>query len=209
MNRDKIKKFMLIPKLFHFINRKRLKNKDFTLLTPNCFGGIIYNCLGLKFTSPTINLRFDTVWEFYLFCSRLDEYLQKKLVEIPSNNVYPMAMLGDLTLHLVHYKTFKDAEEKWESRKKRMNFDNICIISNDWVNEDTYLDDEIIIKFSELNCRNVVILTQNKKNIPNTYYLGRRKLRNLMKTNALTGLRGFELTFDYVNFLNGKKCAKA
>ena len=47
--------------------------------------------------------------------------------------------------------------------KKRMNFDNICIISNDWVNEDTYLDDEIIIKFSELNCRNVVILTQNKK----------------------------------------------
>ena len=35
---------------------KRLKNKNFTLITNNCTGGVIYNRLGLKFLSPTIKL---------------------------------------------------------------------------------------------------------------------------------------------------------
>lgn len=31
----------------------RLKNKDFSILTNHCMGGIIYHDLGLKFLSPT------------------------------------------------------------------------------------------------------------------------------------------------------------
>ena len=36
--------------------KKRLENKDFSLLVGNCLGGYVYHQLGLPFTSPTINL---------------------------------------------------------------------------------------------------------------------------------------------------------
>ena len=36
--------------------RTKLKNKDFSIICSNCIGGIIYNRLGQKFLSPTINL---------------------------------------------------------------------------------------------------------------------------------------------------------
>ena len=35
-----------------------LKNKDFTIISHNCVGGVIYHDLGLKFNTPTINLFF-------------------------------------------------------------------------------------------------------------------------------------------------------
>ena len=68
--REIIKKNMPLPILLHYINKKRLKNKDFTLLTPNCLAGIIYHNLGLQFSSPTINIQFNDKTEFYKFCNK-------------------------------------------------------------------------------------------------------------------------------------------
>ena len=36
--------------------RSELKNKDFTIFSCNCTGGVLYHDLGMKFLSPTINL---------------------------------------------------------------------------------------------------------------------------------------------------------
>lgn len=38
------------------IDRERLYNKNFTIFSTNCIGGIIYHNLKLRFLSPTINL---------------------------------------------------------------------------------------------------------------------------------------------------------
>ena len=35
--------------------RFKLHNKEFSLIAPNCIGGIIYHRLGVEFKSPTIN----------------------------------------------------------------------------------------------------------------------------------------------------------
>lgn len=37
-------------------DRRRLSNKNFTILSTNCIGGVMYHNLNLKFLSPTINL---------------------------------------------------------------------------------------------------------------------------------------------------------
>lgn len=42
--------------LFRNRQRKRLKNKQFTLLTGNCIGGYLYHQLGLPFSTPTVNM---------------------------------------------------------------------------------------------------------------------------------------------------------
>ena len=36
--------------------RRRLKNTDFTIISSNCVGTIIYHDMGLPFLTPTINL---------------------------------------------------------------------------------------------------------------------------------------------------------
>ena len=40
-------------------NRSLLKNRDITIISANCVGGVIYHDLGLAFNSPTINLFFS------------------------------------------------------------------------------------------------------------------------------------------------------
>lgn len=40
-------------------NRSLLKNRDITIISANCVGGVIYHDLGLAFNSPTINLFFN------------------------------------------------------------------------------------------------------------------------------------------------------
>ena len=40
------------------IRREKLKNNDFTIISSECAGGVIYHDLGLRFDSPTINLWF-------------------------------------------------------------------------------------------------------------------------------------------------------
>lgn len=63
-----------LRKLYLMFQRKKLKNKTFSLFLSNCNGGIIYHDLGLQFKSPTINLWISPK-DFIHFCENLREYL--------------------------------------------------------------------------------------------------------------------------------------
>ncbi|MGN1276908.1 MAG: DUF1919 domain-containing protein [Floccifex sp.] len=39
-----------------------------------------------------------------------------------------MGMLGDCKLHFLHYRSFREANECWRRRMKRLDFDNMNII---------------------------------------------------------------------------------
>ena len=41
------------------IERRRLINTNFTIISQNCIGSIMYHDLGQKFLSPTINMLFE------------------------------------------------------------------------------------------------------------------------------------------------------
>ena len=168
----------------------------------NCFAGILYHNLGLQFCSPTVNVRFEDIRQFYKFCSNLNFYLTLDLEETVSSENYPVAKLGDLTLHLVHYKSVAEAAAKWNSRKTRINFDNIYVIANDYVSEKEMLSKDEIVAFGKLPYKTIVLTQIPYKDLSFTYYMGSKKLSKLMNTNAITGLRGYETTFDVVKFLN-------
>lgn len=166
-----------IAKIVRYFKRKKLVNENFTLLTMNCFAGIVYHNLNIPFLSPTINIRFENIRHFYKFCSNLKYYISTELVEIPSNEPYPMAKLDDLIIHLVHYKTFIDAKKKWDERKIRINYDNLYIIANDYVTETERLSKEEILAFGTIPCKNLVVQVQEKYiDIPYAYYMGKKYL---------------------------------
>lgn len=100
-------------------NRKRLKNKNFTIISSNCIGGVLYHELGLKFLSPTINMYLRPN-EFIKFCQNMRYYLSCEPVYVEQSDFdYPVARLDDIYIFAVHYSDFLHFKTCWESRKKR------------------------------------------------------------------------------------------
>ncbi len=56
-----MKYISFVQKIINKVNRKKLKNQDFTLVTSNCTGGILYHWLGLKFRSQFIQCQMKII----------------------------------------------------------------------------------------------------------------------------------------------------
>ncbi|MCM1262989.1 MAG: DUF1919 domain-containing protein [Butyrivibrio sp.] len=114
-------------------NRRKLTNQNFTLISSDCTGGMIYHDLKQKFCSPTINMYFDAR-DYIKFIKNIHDYLDEPMAELKEESQkegYPVALLKDIKLHLVHYLSVENAQEKWNERKQRMNWDNCFYIMND------------------------------------------------------------------------------
>ena len=115
--------------------RANLKHKDFTILSNNCWGGFVQQKYGLPYNSPTVGLYIPGD-DFVRFCADWRGYMAKELNFIPWEKArlypqikdsapYPVAMLGDVEIYFMHYRSQEEAREKWERRKARINPDRI------------------------------------------------------------------------------------
>lgn len=120
----------LFRKIINSHNRRRLKNRDFSLFASNCNGGCICHDLGLPFRSPFVNL-YLTAPDFVRFLEAPKEYLSYPLEFQQTDKTYPVATLKDVTLHFMHYQTPADAQAAWERRKQRINWDNLFVMMSD------------------------------------------------------------------------------
>lgn len=119
--------------------RLKNKNKEFTLIAQNCVGGVIYNALGLPFMSPTINMFIEDE-NFVKLIENLEYYMSlpaEPLTDcyvdpINPNIKYPKIKIGDIEVCALHYKNCSEAIQKWEMRRRRVNFDNVYVIGNSW-----------------------------------------------------------------------------
>lgn len=191
-----------------FVNKKNrglLKNKDFTILSNNCVGSLISHDLNQKFLTPTVNLFMGTE-DFMKFISNLDYYLELKVVEKKLNNEnYPVGLLGDISIHFMHYKNIDDAIKKWDIRKKRINKENLFILMVD--NDDCSY--ETIEKFKELSFESKIFLT-NKLINKNENFI--KHIKGFEKYNYLGDLTMYQNIlgkkyydqFNYVDWLNRK-----
>lgn len=153
--------------------RKKLKNTQISIISNNCWGGDVYRYFGLPYNSPTVGLYFYA--EDYLkFISDLKHYLtcpirqitleqskhQKELIERNQQNKV-LALVDDVEVVMLHYKTWKEAKEKWERRSLRVNYDHLLIKFS----RQNCCTDEHIKKFVQLNLDNKIFFD----NVPNDY----------------------------------------
>lgn len=108
-------------------NRSRLKKSDFSIISQNCTGGVIYHDLGLEFLSPTVNLFFAQN-DFIKFCMNIEYHMKQEVKEIKTDRSYPVGMIGDIKLNFMHYQSFEDARSCWNRRKERIKFDKMIMI---------------------------------------------------------------------------------
>ena len=167
------------------MRKKKLKNREFTIISNNCWGGFVYQSYGLEYSSPTVGLFFEAN-DYIKFVKNLKKYIsmdlkfinpkETKLYGIKNIN-YPVGRLGDIDIYFMHYKTEKDAKEKWERRCKRINWNkilykfsnqNLCTIEN-------------IKEFMNLNLKNKICFVNKKElAVSETIYV-----RQLMKTEDI------------------------
>ena len=133
--------------------KKQVINRGFSIIANNCWGEVVYQELGLRYTTPFIGififgpcyLRLLKDLKGYLgrglrFIDRSgsryrDEFKRmERLGQMgQTKNGYPIAMLGgDVEIHFLHYPSKQEAEEKWNRRVKRINWDNLFVKFDDW-----------------------------------------------------------------------------
>lgn len=117
--------------------------KDTTIISSNCFAGRIMQDLGMEYNSPTLGLYF---WaeDYIEFLTHLKYYLTEARIEFAEHSKhilgdnrrknwehwYPIGVLGGkVEIHFLHYRTEKEAAEKWYRRAARVNWDNLLIIA--------------------------------------------------------------------------------
>ena len=185
------------------IARWRLRNHDFSVICNNCTGAMVLHDLGLRFNTPTVNLYFKAD-EYILFLQNLKNNLSADLRDVTEDNPFPVGLLNE-TVHLyfMHYKSFKEAEEAWYRRCRRVNWDNLFIV---FVEREgcTYRD---LLSFDRLPYKNKVALVhktypeiKSAKVIPG--YERANEVGQI--TDTMRGGRHVYDLFDWVDFFNQK-----
>lgn len=124
----------LDEKLYCFILKKHVKNKNFTIISNNCWGGGIYQDLNLPYLTPTVGLFFYAP-DYLKFVKNIKYYVDQPLAFISTSKYkaqtneinYPIGILDDIEIHFQHYHSNEEAELKWNKRKLRINYNNLFL----------------------------------------------------------------------------------
>lgn len=118
---------------FTFEKYKLLCNSKLSILSMNCWGGLIYHRFGLPFLSPTINM-FTSEKDFVSFLKNSMQNVKSKLQfqKMGFNESlginYPIFNIGETEWHMNHYSDVSDAENKWIERSSRINWFNLLVV---------------------------------------------------------------------------------
>lgn len=130
-----------------------IRDKNISIICNDCCGGCIYHDIGTRFLSPTINL-YINIKDYYKYLQHLKEYNNLELIEKKTDKKYPVGVLQSdklepIEIYFMHYKSFNEAKEKWDERKRRINYNKMLVLFHLNEKENEYVD-----KFLNLNIDN-------------------------------------------------------
>ena len=180
-----------------------LKDKNFVIIANNCWGGEIYNWFKRPYNSPFVGLYLNGPC-FVKLLSNFSHYMSQELKFINYSAYsatapnYPVALLGDVEIHFLHYKSEDEAREKWTRRTSRMleesNLDNyffkICDLNGG--------SENVLNEFHQLPFRNKVSF--GVKNYASLKGKNHIKIKESYKNKGETvpnGVKLYKLTFLY------------
>ncbi|WP_318518132.1 DUF1919 domain-containing protein [Photobacterium leiognathi] len=152
-----------------------LREKEFSIISDNCWGGFIYQYFDIPYKTPFVGL-FIFSPDYIRMLKRLDYYLnsglkfinpseskyKEELIKYKIYGTYPIALLGgDVEIHFLHYKTNEEARDKWYRRLKRLNKNDLIIKFCDR----DLCTSELIHEFDLLRFRKKVMLSSKSYKI--------------------------------------------
>ena len=139
-NRLKIKlRKKLNPYLAPFRRQLEGVNSPFTIISNNCWGGLVYQYYGFSYDTPTVGMYFFAE-DYVKFVSNLKHYLeidiqfisyeQSKYKETLIKKEQTQKIIGaldDVEIVFLHYHSIEEAREKWNRRKASIHWDNLFL----------------------------------------------------------------------------------
>lgn len=193
---------------YYFLNK--LKNKDFTIISDNCWGASLYKQLGLKHKTPTIGLGMGK--HGYLnFIEKLNTCEATNFIkELDSSHcyplipqvIYPVGKTSLATIHFLHYKTYESAIRLFKIRYHTINWKNI-FYKIDF--EHDYYKPEHIQRWNDMKLPNSVAFYSKRVkkiwngDIHNGVYIDKWE----KETSYI--LDNFQGKFNYIEWLNSGK----
>lgn len=152
------------------IRRVGLDNKDFSIISNNCWGGVIYDIFGLPYKTPTVGSYFAAD-DYIKFVSNLHYYLSievepldiavsknRSIILEKGDEGCPIGKLDDIEIVFAHYPDIQNAVTKWNKRRSRVDFDNLIVKYN----EQNGFSINNYHSFVKLPYKNKVFFTANK-----------------------------------------------
>jgi uncharacterized protein (DUF1919 family) len=151
--------------------RARLKNRNFTIISNNCWGAEIYRQFNLPYHTPFVGL-FIFPPCYIKLLKNLRYYLGQKFDFIEKSSYrfandrrdegvwqnYPIGILGkDIEIHFMHYSSVEEAVAKWNRRLERIEWDKQNIFVQ--FSERALCTPELIEEFDRLNFANKICFT--------------------------------------------------
>lgn len=188
---------------FDFDKYREIRKNPPTIFAPNCWGGVTYNKLCLRFDSPFINM-FVRPDDYIKFLANPKHYLGCELQfrEMQWENIlkrdFPVAECDDILLNFNHYVSFDDANDAWKRRKERINWNNLFVMFYDE-------DMERVMRFCEMPYEKKVCFVPYQFNsscvLPIEYRIN-EKMREVPFWEIVNGMaNGKWLYYDVFNLL--------
>ena len=148
----------------------RIRNKQVTIISNNCWGGFMYQSCRIKYNTPFIGL-YMYAPEYIALLRNLKYNLSQPLRFIKHDQSkykdivptkYILGVLGDTGIEIVfmHYHLEEEALEKWNRRMKRINWNNMIVKFSD---TDFGCSDNLIEEFDKMPFEHKVCFTTKKQ----------------------------------------------
>lgn len=193
--------------IINYFDERRLKNDSFSVLCPNCVGGVLYKRLNQPFLTPTINMWMEDA-DLIKFASDIKKYVSGELQFIETLYDYPVAKLDDIILYFNHCTTQEEAREHWRKRIDRIQEENMFLILSDRCG----LTEANMKMLESIPCKGKVVFTSQNMELKDymlylPYYDGCGEvgiyMLDRLKNKFL--IAPFDGYFDYVYFFNTGK----
>jgi uncharacterized protein (DUF1919 family) len=199
--------------LAKWILKKRVRTKNFSIFSNNCWAGKVYSDLDLPYMTPFIGLFLNPPCYLRLL-KNINNYLEADLSFTNTSQYedinklinqgkirYPIGLLKkDVEIHFQHYSSQSEALEKWNRRLKRI----------DWVSGNILVEfcpgkpehDDYFAEFEKLNFPHKVCFThKNYPAFPSTIWI--QKYKNDPFENGVRLYQESKKYFDIADWING------
>ena len=182
-------------------------DKNFVIVSDNCWGGQIYQWLDKPYNTPFVGL--GIYGDCYIkLLANFDYYMGLDLMFKPQcetkhphifkEEYYPMGILGDIEIHFVHYASEEEAAKKWLRRTNRMlevrNKDNFFFkLCNDWKDDCQYYK-----QFHAMPYKNKVSFVPDDKHcFADPSHISVHERHRTNKSQVPNGVGLFKISFLY------------
>ena len=151
---------------------RKLRRSNLSILSMNCFAGMLYHRFGLPFLTPTINM-FTSDTDFLKFINEPEKNVMAELnltgtAFNPTLKIeYPIFKIGGSEWKFNHYADADAAVKKWHERAARINWENFLAVM--------YTDNpDVLAEFDKLPFAKKVCFVSFKTDLNSGFYINAR-----------------------------------